>query len=87
MCYHRTFREPRKGFVAHTAASRSIVEKAGIRDTLGVMFDEGWQSYARVCDELNQQASFALGSSFCRLAHRSSSDSRSDGEIQKPRDE
>jgi len=48
MCYHRCFREPRKGFVAHTAASRSIVERPGVKDALGVMFDECWQGYARV---------------------------------------
>ncbi|KAL9005491.1 MAG: hypothetical protein Q9188_001728 [Gyalolechia gomerana] len=48
MCYHRTFREPRKGFVAHNATSRVIVEKDGVRDALGVMFDESYQSFARV---------------------------------------
>jgi len=34
--------------VAHTAASRSIVERPGVKDALGVMFDECWQGYARV---------------------------------------
>lgn len=48
ICYHRAFCEPRKGFVAHTAASRSIVENSGIRETLGVMFDGSWQAYSRV---------------------------------------
>lgn len=48
MYYYRAFREPRKGFVSHTATSRSIAEKLEVRDTLGVMFDECWQSYARV---------------------------------------
>jgi hypothetical protein len=52
MCYHRCFREPRKGFVAHTATSRSIVERPGVEDTLGVMFDECWQSYARVWGDI-----------------------------------
>ena len=50
MCYFRAFREPRKGFVSHTATSRSIAESPGVRDALGVMFDECWQSYARVCE-------------------------------------
>ncbi len=34
--------------MAHTAASRSIVERPGVKDALGVMFDECWQGYARV---------------------------------------
>ena len=49
MCYYHCFREPRKGFVAHTATSRSIVEREGVKDALGVMFNKCWQSYARVC--------------------------------------
>ncbi|KAL8658824.1 MAG: hypothetical protein Q9226_000757 [Calogaya cf. arnoldii] len=48
MCYHRAFSEPTKGFVAHSAASRAIVEKAGVRDALGFMFAETYQSFARV---------------------------------------
>ena len=48
MCYHHAFAEHRKGYVSHSAVSRAIVEKKGAKDALGVMFDECWQSYARV---------------------------------------
>ncbi|KAL8934943.1 MAG: hypothetical protein Q9216_005660 [Gyalolechia sp. 2 TL-2023] len=47
MCYHRAFREPRKGFIAHNTTSLVILENPGVRDALGVMFDESYQSYAR----------------------------------------
>ena len=49
MCYHRVFQEHRKGYVSHSAASRCIAEDQGVRDALGVMFDDCWQSFARVC--------------------------------------
>ena len=48
MVHYRVFREPRKGFVAHTAASRRLAEDPRMRDGLGLMFDECWQSMARV---------------------------------------
>ena len=47
MCYYHAFREPRKGFVSHTAASRAILESQGVRDAMGVMFDECWQAYSK----------------------------------------
>jgi len=49
MCYYHCFQEPRKGFVTHTATSKSIAERPGVKDALGVMFDECYQSFARVC--------------------------------------
>ncbi|KAL2038369.1 hypothetical protein N7G274_009019 [Stereocaulon virgatum] len=52
MYYYRCFRELRNGFVVHTATSRSIVERAGVEDTLVVIFDECWQSYARVYGDI-----------------------------------
>jgi len=45
MCYQHCFREPRNGFLAHTATSRSIIERPGVKDALGVVFDECYQSY------------------------------------------
>lgn len=48
MVWHRVFQEPRKGFVAHTAASRKLVEDPLARAGLGYMFDEVWQSFAKV---------------------------------------
>lgn len=48
MSFYHAFTESRKGYVSHTSVSRAIVEKAGVKDALGVMFDECWQSYAHV---------------------------------------
>ena len=46
--WHRVFREPRKGYVAHSAASRLLVADGKSFDALGMMFDESVQAYARV---------------------------------------
>lgn len=46
--YHRAFLEPRKGYVAHSAASRQLVEDPDVRDGIGLMFDDFYQSFARV---------------------------------------
>lgn len=48
MAFHHVFREPRKGFVAHTAASRKLAEDPLARAGLGYMFDEVWQGFAHV---------------------------------------
>lgn len=48
MCWHRVFCEPKKNFVAHTAASRVLKENPNIYDRMGFMFEEGWQSMAKV---------------------------------------
>ncbi|QKX63471.1 uncharacterized protein TRUGW13939_10641 [Talaromyces rugulosus] len=40
MVFHHVFREPRKGFVAHTAASRRLAEDPYAGAGLGYMFDE-----------------------------------------------
>ena len=42
MCYYHAFREPRKGYVCHTASSRAIVESQSVKDELGIMFEECW---------------------------------------------
>ncbi|RAK70971.1 S-adenosyl-L-methionine-dependent methyltransferase [Aspergillus fijiensis CBS 313.89] len=46
MAYHHVFHEPRKGFVAHTAASRRLVDDPTVRAGLGYMFEEVWQGFA-----------------------------------------
>lgn len=48
MAFHHVFREPRKGFVTHTAASRKIAEDPLAQAGLGAMFDEVWQGFAHV---------------------------------------
>ncbi|OJJ95013.1 hypothetical protein ASPACDRAFT_48117 [Aspergillus aculeatus ATCC 16872] len=46
MAYHHVSQEPRKGFVAHTAASRRLVDDPTARAGLGYMFEEVWQGSA-----------------------------------------
>ena len=48
MCYHHVFREPREGYVAHTAASRVIAEDSTVYDVLGLLTDETYQAFAQV---------------------------------------
>lgn len=48
IAYHFTFKEPSKGIVAHSAASRKLFDDQGARDGLGVMFDDCYQSFGRV---------------------------------------
>lgn len=49
IAYHHIFREPRKGVLAHSAASKWLVDNEGAHDGLGVMFDDCYQSFGRVC--------------------------------------
>lgn len=48
MFNHRCFREPRKGYVAHTAASKRLATDENARAGLGYMFEECWPGMARV---------------------------------------
>lgn len=48
MFSHRCFREPRKGYVAHTAASKRLATDENARAGLGYMFEEVWPGMARV---------------------------------------
>lgn len=48
IAYHRVFREPQVGYVAHSAASRLLVTDVSSFDALGFMFDESVQAFARV---------------------------------------
>ena len=38
--WHRCFCEPRNGYVAHPAASRTLIDDPLVKDGLGTMFDE-----------------------------------------------
>ena len=53
--YHRVFKEPRVGYVAHSAASLMLVENSAMMDALGMMYDESWQAFARVCKLSNPE--------------------------------
>ena len=57
MVYHRVFRERNVGYVAHTAASRRLVENAHAMDALGSQFDEVWQAFAHVRNERIRRSS------------------------------
>ena len=50
------FQEPRKGFVAHTAASRALAEDRLLNDYIGIRTEEQFPAASRV--ELDQR--FAL---------------------------
>jgi hypothetical protein len=46
--HHRVFSEPENGFVAHTAASKLLVENDMIVNLMGLTFAECWPAHARV---------------------------------------
>ncbi|KAL8710084.1 MAG: hypothetical protein Q9225_007362 [Loekoesia sp. 1 TL-2023] len=50
MAYHHVFQEPRRGFVAHSAASRKLAEDPLAKAGLGYMFDEVWQAFAQTIE-------------------------------------
>ncbi|KAF7911084.1 uncharacterized protein EAF01_002592 [Botrytis porri] len=50
MIWNRCFTEPRKGFMAHSAASRILVDNPMARSGLGFMFDECWQAFSHTLD-------------------------------------
>lgn len=48
MAFHHVFQEPRKGMVAHSAASRKLAEDPLALAMAGYMYDEVWPSFAKV---------------------------------------
>lgn len=48
MATHRIFCEPEKGTVAHTAASRLLLESQQEWDMAGLTWDEDWPAFAQV---------------------------------------
>jgi hypothetical protein len=51
---NRIFREPREGYVAHTAASRLLLEDAQMADWVGVCSAECFPASARTVDAMLQ---------------------------------
>ena len=45
---YRIFREPRKGIVAHTAASMYLATNPGMREWIGVATEEMWPAASKV---------------------------------------
>ncbi|KAH8696410.1 putative O-methyltransferase [Talaromyces proteolyticus] len=54
--YHRVFQEPKKGFVAHTAASKLLVENPRASSLMGLTFDECWPAHNRAVDAMAQRS-------------------------------
>ncbi|KAL9119451.1 MAG: hypothetical protein Q9187_003998, partial [Circinaria calcarea] len=48
------FKEPRKGYVAHTAASRILATSRGINDWVYMALDEMWPSAAHMLDAMDK---------------------------------
>ncbi|KAG8531292.1 uncharacterized protein KY384_002920 [Bacidia gigantensis] len=48
------FSEPRKGFVAHTAASRALAQDKGLSEYVGMHCEEAFPASARVLDALDK---------------------------------
>lgn len=48
----RLFREPRKGVVAHTAASRLLAEDKGVQDWVGCNTEEFWPSASQAVNAM-----------------------------------
>ena len=47
--HHRVFCEPRKGVLAHSAASRRMAESELIRAIMWLTFEEVWPASSKVC--------------------------------------
>ncbi|TVY47475.1 O-methyltransferase [Lachnellula occidentalis] len=73
IAHHFVFREPRKGFVAHSAASRRLVDTQGARDGLGVMFDDCYQSFGRTIEAIEKYKSQDIDKTGWALAHNGQS--------------
>lgn len=48
---NQIFKEPRKGIVAHTVASRLLAEDQDLRDYIGMRAEEAFPAAAKVDDE------------------------------------
>ena len=46
--HHRLFKEPSKGFVAHTTASRILAENSRAKALMALTWDEYWPAYNKV---------------------------------------
>ena len=62
IAWHHVFREPQPGFVAHSAASRLLVDDPAWFGAVGYMFEETAQAFTRVrADILKWPPSWYLG--------------------------
>ncbi|KAK2762689.1 hypothetical protein FQN54_000863 [Arachnomyces sp. PD_36] len=54
--HHRVFREPEKGMVAHTAASKLLAGSDMARDIMALTFDECWPAHGRAIEAMAQKS-------------------------------
>ncbi|QGA21491.1 hypothetical protein EYB26_009202 [Talaromyces marneffei] len=57
--HHRVFVEPKKGFVAHTAASRLIAENPIAGHLMGLTFDECWPAHNHAVEAISHKSASA----------------------------
>ena len=48
------FKEPRKGYIAHTAASKKFIGSTQLKDWAHIAFDEVWQSTTHMLDAMEK---------------------------------
>ncbi|MCJ1310857.1 hypothetical protein MMC25_004525 [Agyrium rufum] len=70
MVYHHVFQERRVGYVAHTAASRKLVENPHAMDALGSQFDEAWQAFAHTVEAMDKFKSHEPTETGWTVAHK-----------------
>ncbi|KAK2867938.1 hypothetical protein FQN49_003324 [Arthroderma sp. PD_2] len=73
--HHRVFSEPKKGFVAHTAASKLLAQNPVARDLMGLTFQECWPAHGRAIEAMAQKSEDASVSGYA-LANNFTSSTR-----------
>lgn len=48
IAHHRVFNEPKRGLITHSAASLQLALKPDVQDGVGLIYDDFYQSFARV---------------------------------------
>ena len=54
IAHYRVFRESRKGFIRHTAASKLLAESSSIQNVMALVFEETWPANAKAVDALSE---------------------------------
>ena len=69
------FKEPRKGFVAHNAASRLFAESDGLNDWTYVAMEDMWPSIVHLLDAMDkwkgsEEANETVSRPFTAMSHQ-----------------
>jgi hypothetical protein len=54
--HHHVFHEPKKGFAAHTAASKLLLESPFAGDLMGLTFEECWPAHTKAIDAIAKKS-------------------------------